>query len=193
MKLVLATNNLHKLKEVQETLDSRIQLLSLADINFSGDIPEEQDTLEGNASQKSMYIFTKFGVNCFSDDTGLEVEALDGRPGVYSARYAGENCSFLDNMNKLLSELEGSTNRKARFRTVISLIIDGQEEQFEGSVEGTITESMAGEEGFGYDAIFKPEGLNQTFAEMPLSKKNRISHRARAVSKLSEYLNNLLS
>ena len=192
MKLVLATNNAHKLKEVKDILDSRIELLSLADINVSEDIPEEQETLEGNASQKSNYIFNKFGVNCFSDDTGLEVAALDRRPGVYSARYAGEDCSFIDNMNKLLAELEGQENRNARFRTVISLIIDGQERQFEGVVDGVITDHMSGEEGFGYDAIFRPDGYEQTFAEMPLAEKNEISHRARAVAKLSEYLHNLI-
>lgn len=193
MKLVLATNNLHKLKEVQQILDDRIELLSLSDVKFEGEIPEEQDTLEGNASQKSNYIFSKLNVNCFSDDTGLEVNALNGRPGVYSARYAGEECNFMDNMNKLLSELKGLDNRKARFRTVISLIIDGQEMQFEGVVNGSITKEMRGAEGFGYDAIFQPEGYDLTFAEMPLSEKNQISHRARAVSKLSIYLNSLLA
>ncbi|MBL4753385.1 MAG: RdgB/HAM1 family non-canonical purine NTP pyrophosphatase [Flavobacteriales bacterium] len=189
MKLILATNNRHKLKEVSLVLTKNIELLSLADINFSGEIPEDQDTLEGNASQKSHYIFDKFGRDCFADDTGLEIEALDGKPGVYSARYAGEGCSFVDNMEKVLQEMVGLENRSARFRTVISLIIDGKEMQFEGTVEGEMLAQMAGDEGFGYDAIFRPKGYDQSFAEMPLSEKNTISHRARAVAKLSEYLN----
>ena len=188
MKLILSTNNLHKLREVREIIGPQVELLSLSDIGFSGDIPEDQNTLEGNASQKAHYIYNKFKENCFADDTGLEVDALGGRPGVYSARYAGEDCSDLDNMEKLLGELDGLSNRRARFRTVISLIIDGEEQQFEGVVEGKITEKMMGSNGFGYDAIFKPEGYDQTFAEMPLSEKNAISHRARAVAKLSEYL-----
>ena len=188
MKLILSTNNLHKLRGVREIIGPQVELLSLSDIGFSGDIPEDQDTLEGNASRKSHYIYDKFKENCFADDTGLEVDALGGRPGVYSARYAGEECSDLDNMEKLLGELDGLSNRRARFRTVISLIIDGEETQFEGVVEGEITENMMGSEGFGYDAIFKPEGYDQTFAEMPLAEKNAISHRARAVAKLSGYL-----
>ena len=188
MKLILSTNNLHKLREVREIIGPQVELLSLSDIGFSGDIPEDQDTLEGNASQKAHYIYNKFKENCFADDTGLEVDALGGRPGVYSARYAGEECSDLDNMEKLLGEMDGLSNRTARFRTVISLIIDGEEQQFEGVVEGKITEKMMGSNGFGYDAIFKPEGYDQTFGEMPLAEKNAISHRARAVAKLSEYL-----
>ena len=192
MKLVLATNNLHKLKEVRETIDSHIELLSLADIDFSEEIPEDQDTLEGNASQKSRHIYDRFKMNCFADDTGLEIDALEGRPGVYSARYAGENCSFLDNMEKVMGEMAGKSNKAARFRTVISLIIDGEEKQFEGVVEGEILEEMKGTDGFGYDAIFRPNGFDQTFAEMSLAEKNKISHRARAVSKLSEYLNTLI-
>ncbi len=188
MKLILSTNNLHKLREVREIIGPQVELLSLSDIGFSGDIPEDQDTLEGNASQKAHYIYDKFNENCFADDTGLEVDALGGRPGVYSARYAGEECSDLDNMEKLLGEMDGLSNRTARFRTVISLIIDGEEQQFEGVVEGKITEKMMGSNGFGYDAIFEPEGYDQTFAEMPLAEKNAISHRARAVAKLSEYL-----
>jgi len=192
MKLILSTNNLHKLREVREIITPQIELLSLSDIGFSGDIPEDHDTLEGNASQKSHYIYEKFKENCFADDTGLEVDALGGRPGVYSARYAGEHCSFLDNMEKLLEEMDGLSNRRARFRTVISLIVAGEETQFEGIVDGEITEKMMGADGFGYDAIFKPAGYDQTFAEMSMSEKNKISHRARAIAKLSEYLNSLV-
>ena len=193
MKLVLATNNLHKLREVQDILDAGIELLSLSDIDFVGEIPEDHDTLEGNASQKSHYIFDACGVDCFSDDTGLEIDALNGRPGVYSARYAGEKANFMDNMEKVLIEMKGVEDRAAKFRTVISLIIDGAERQFEGIVEGEILENMVGSQGFGYDAIFKPYGYDQSFAEMPLMKKNAISHRARAVAKLSEYLSQLLN
>jgi len=192
MKLVFATNNAHKLKEVRDILNSTIELLSLSDINFSGDIPEEQDTLEGNAFQKSHFIFDKFGVDCFADDTGLEIDTLDGRPGVFSARYAGEECSFLDNMEKVLVEMKSLENRAARFRTVISLILNGNEHQFEGIVEGEMLEEMVGSEGFGYDAIFKPEGYERSFAEMALSEKNAISHRGRAVAKLSDYLDQFL-
>ena len=191
MKLILSTNNLHKLREVREIITTQIELLSLSDIGFSGDIPEEKDTLEGNASQKSHYIFDKFKENCFADDTGLEVDALGGRPGVYSARYAGEHCSFLDNMEKLLEEMDGLSNRRARFRTVISLIVAGEETQFEGIVDGEITEKMMGSGGFGYDAVFKPEGYDQTFAEMSMSEKNKISHRARALDNLAELLREL--
>jgi len=191
MKLILSTNNLHKLREVREIITPQIELLSLSDIGFSGDIPEDHDTLEGNASQKSHYIYEKFKENCFADDTGLEVDALGGRPGVYSARYAGEHCSFLDNMEKLLEEMDGLSNRRARFRTVISLIVAGEETQFEGIVDGEITEKMMGSGGFGYDAVFKPEGYDQTFAEMSMSEKNKISHRARALDNLAELLREL--
>ena len=189
MQLVLATNNLHKLKEVSLILTDSVQLLSLADIDFDEEIPEDQDTLEGNASQKSHFIFDRYKMDCFADDTGLEIEGLDGRPGVYSARYAGEGCSFLDNMNKVLLEMKGLSNRNSRFRTVISLIIEGEEYQFEGVVNGHILEEMVGDEGFGYDAIFQPQGFKESFAEMSLAKKNEISHRALAVDKLSDFLN----
>jgi len=191
MKLILSTNNLHKLREVREIITPQIELLSLSGIGFSGDIPEDHDTLEGNASQKSHYIYEKFKENCFADDTGLEVDALGGRPGVYSARYAGEHCSFLDNMEKLLEEMDGLSNRRAIFRTVISLIVAGEETQFEGIVDGEITEKMMGADGFGYDAIFKPAGYDQTFAEMSMSEKNKISHRARALDNLAELLREL--
>jgi len=188
MKLILSTNNLHKLREVREIITPQIELLSLSDIGFSGDIPEDHDTLEGNASQKSHYIYEKFKENCFADDTGLEVDALGGRPGVYSARYAGEHCSFLDNMEKLLEEMDGLSNRRAIFRTVISLIVAGEETQFEGIVDGEITEKMMGADGFGYDAIFKPAGYDQTFAEMSMAEKNKISHRAMAMENLAGFL-----
>jgi len=188
MKLVFATNNPHKLKEIQPLLGEQINLVSLNDIGHSNDLPEEQETLEGNACQKAKYVYDHYGLNCFADDTGLEVEALNGMPGVYSARYAGDDKNPLANINKLLKELNGATNRKARFRTVISLIIDGREKRFDGIVNGEIIDYMRGSEGFGYDPIFKPEGYNITFAEMPLDEKNKISHRSRAINKLAEYL-----
>ena len=193
MQFVVATNNLHKLEEVRDIIDSKIELLSLADINCNEEIPEDQETLEGNASQKAHFIFEKYGVACFSDDTGLEIDALDGKPGVYSARYAGEGCNFMDNMEKVLAEMEDKNNRRAKFRTIISLIIEGEERQFEGVVEGAILNKMMGTQGFGYDAIFKPDNYDQSFAEMSSSEKNKISHRAQAVAKLSEYLNKLVS
>ena len=186
--MVFATNNLHKLSEVQELIGESFSIKSLKDIEFSEEIPEDHNTIEENATQKAFYIYDRFKLNCFADDTGLEIESLEGRPGVYSARYAGPDCSFDDNMDKVLQEMRGHTNRAARFRTVISLVIDGKERKFEGVVEGEITEKIAGTKGFGYDAIFKPQGYDQTFAEMPLSEKNTISHRARAVAKLSGYL-----
>ena len=192
MKLVFATNNLHKLNEIRNIISKDIELASLSDINCTDDIPETGDTLEENASQKSFYIYKKFGIDCFADDTGLEIEALDNRPGVYSARYAGEGCNFEDNMNKVLLELQGLENRKACFRTVISLIISGKEIQFEGRVNGTILKEKQGQQGFGYDPIFKPDGYEQTFAEISLSLKNRISHRGRAVVKLMKYLDEVV-
>jgi len=191
MKIVFATNNKNKLKEVQNILEKDIQLVSLSELGCTEDIPEEQDTLEGNASQKAWYIYNKYGKNCFADDTGLEVESLNNEPGVYSARYAGENNSSEDNMNKLLLKLEGNDNRKAQFRTVISLIIDGEETIFEGHVEGDILNKKQGTKGFGYDPIFKPKGYKTSFAEMSMSEKNIISHRGRATAKLVEYLNKL--
>ncbi len=188
MKLVFATNNLHKLEELQAIIGDRIKLLSLKDIGCSEEIPEEEPTLEGNAKQKSTYVFEKYGYNCFADDTGLEIEALNGEPGVYSARYAGEEKSAEANMNKVLEKLSNANNRNARFRTVISLIINGTENQFEGVVEGKITTDKKGDSGFGYDPIFKPNGFETTFAEMNLADKNKISHRGRAVEKLVKYL-----
>ena len=191
MELVFATNNQHKLKELQSILGEKIHLLSLNDIGCQEEIPEEQLTLEGNARQKSMYIFEKFGHSCFADDTGLEIDALNGEPGVYSARYAGEEKNSEANMNKVLKKLTNETNRKARFRTVISLIINGAEKQFEGIVDGKILYGKKGGAGFGYDPIFQPDGFSLTFAEMKLEEKNKISHRGRAVEKLVKYLQSL--
>jgi XTP/dITP diphosphohydrolase len=191
MKLVIATNNQHKLKEIAELIPESIQLMTLSEIGCHEEIPETADTIEGNASQKSFYIFNKFQLDCFADDTGLEVEALDGRPGVYSARYAGKDCNFDDNMNKVLVEMQGVQNRKARFRTVISLVISGIEKQFEGIVDGQILTEKHGTEGFGYDPIFLPDGFDITFAEMSFELKNSISHRGRAVQKICEYLKKL--
>lgn len=187
-KLVFATNNAHKLEEIRQILGDDFDILSLKDIHFFDEIPEERDTLEGNASQKAFHIYDRFHINCFADDTGLEIEALDGRPGVYSARYAGPGCSFEDNMNKVLREMEGQSKRKACFRTVISLIVDGKEVQFEGRVDGHISTERKGSQGFGYDPIFVPEGYEQSFAEMDAATKNAISHRGRAVQKLVKYL-----
>lgn len=191
MELVFATNNQHKLEELQALLGSKIRLLSLNDIGCTEEIPEEQPTLEGNASQKAFYVFNKFGYNCFADDTGLEIEALNGEPGVYSARFAGEGKDPQANMEKVLLLLEKIKNRKARFRTVISLVIDGAEAQFEGIVEGEILTAKQGDKGFGYDPLFMPAGFRKTFAEMDMSEKNGISHRGRAVEKLVQYLNSI--
>lgn len=191
MELVFATNNKHKLEELQAILGDKIKLLSLKDIKCFEDIPEEQPTLEGNAKQKSTYVFEKYGYNCFADDTGLEIETLNGEPGVYSARYAGEEKSAEANMEKVLNKLAKINNRKARFRTVISLIINGEEKQFEGIVDGEIIKVKRGGSGFGYDPIFQPNGFKETFAEMNLADKNKISHRGRAVQKLVQYLQTL--
>ena len=188
-KLVFATNNAHKLKEIRAILGNSIEILSLADIHCHADIPETADTLEGNARQKSRYVYEHYGLDCFADDTGLEVEALDGAPGVYSARYAGgQGHDSQANMNKLLKEMEEKNNRKAQFRTIISLIEKGEERQFEGIVKGQITKEKRGESGFGYDPIFQPDGYDTTFAELGSDIKNRISHRARAVTALCDYL-----
>jgi len=191
MELVFATNNAHKIKELQAIMGNRIQLLSLKDIGCNEEIPEEQATLEGNASQKAFFIYNKYGYNCFADDTGLEIDALNGEPGVYSARYAGEEKSAEANMDKVLAGLLKIKNRNARFRTVISLVIDGTETQFEGVVDGKILNEKRGKSGFGYDPIFQPTGFSETFAEMKLTDKNKISHRGRAVEKLIQYLKTL--
>ena len=187
-KMVVATNNAHKLKEIAAILGQEIELLSLKDIQCFADIPETADTLEGNARQKAMYIYENYGMDCFADDTGLEVEALGGAPGVFSARYAGEGHDSEDNMQKLLKELAGKENRKAQFRTVICLIRNGKEHLFEGIVKGEIIQEKRGGEGFGYDPIFVPEGYDLTFAELGDDVKNTISHRARAVEKLCQFL-----
>ncbi len=198
MKIVFATNNKHKLEEIRSILGSRVEVLSLADINCYDDIPETGTTLEANAMQKAEYIANKFGMSVFADDTSLEVDALNGAPGVYSARYAGGDGHDSEaNMTKLLAELGENNNRNARFRTVIALIItddNGKQttvEQFEGIVNGTIIRERRGGEGFGYDPIFQPEGYNETFAELGNDIKNTISHRARAVAKLADYLSNI--
>jgi len=190
-KLVFATNNDHKLRELKQILSSEFELLSLNEIGCTDDIPETGTTLEANAAQKSFYIWNKYGVNCFADDTGLEIEALGNEPGVYSARYAGEGRNASDNMLKVLEKMENVSNRNARFRCVISLIIDGEEKQFEGIVEGKILTEKHGVAGFGYDPIFMAHGFNQSFAEMSADDKNQISHRGRAVMKLVEYLKNM--
>jgi XTP/dITP diphosphohydrolase len=190
MELVFATNNKHKLEELQALLGEHFKLLSLKEIGCNEEIPEEQPTLEGNARQKSYYVFDKYGFNCFADDTGLEIESLNGEPGVFSARYAGREKNAEANMQKVLHKLSKIKNRNARFRTVISLVINGNEKQFEGIVDGEIIGKKKGTAGFGYDPIFRPNGFNATFAEMDLAEKNKISHRGRAVQKLVEYLKN---
>ncbi len=189
MKLVFATNNRHKLDEIRDILGDKVKILSLKDIGCFDDIPETADTLEGNALIKARYIYEKFGVDCFADDTGLEVEALGGEPGVYSARYAGEECDSEANMQKLLQNLTGKNNRNAQFRTVIALIINGEENIFNGIVKGRISETKLGNSGFGYDPIFIPEGFSESFAQMTGSMKNSISHRYRATEELNNYLN----
>ena len=189
-KLVFATNNAHKLEEVAAILGDKVELLSLNDIDCHTDIPETAETLEGNALLKSSFIYRNYQLDCFADDTGLEVEALNGAPGVYSARYAeGEGHDAQANMRKLLHELEGKENRKAQFRTAISLILDGEEHLFEGIVGGVLLTVPRGTNGFGYDPIFVPDGYAETFAEMSDEAKNAISHRGRAVAKLAAFLN----
>ena len=187
MKLVFATNNKHKLNELKNLLDGSFDLMTLNEIGCFEEIEETATTLEGNAKIKTDHVKQNYGFDCFADDTGLEVEALNGEPGVYSARYAGENASFDDNVQKMLKAMHGLENRKARFRSVISLILNGKQLFFEGVCEGQIEESCVGEKGFGYDPIFKPMGYNQTFAEMDIETKGRISHRGLAVKKLVKY------
>ena len=187
-KLVFATNNEHKLRELREILNGEFELLSLKDIGCNEEIPETGTTLEVNASQKSHYIWEKYGIDAFADDTGLEIESLNNEPGVYSARYAGEARSAEDNMQKVLDKMKNTSNRKARFRCVFSLIMNGKETQFEGNVDGVILYEKEGEKGFGYDPIFLPEGFNHSFASLSPAEKNSISHRGRAVQKLVEYL-----
>ncbi|MFG6686156.1 non-canonical purine NTP diphosphatase [Mariniflexile sp. HNIBRBA6329] len=189
MQLVFATNNLNKLKEVQALIPNHIKLLSLKDIECFEDIPETQNSIEGNAVQKATYIKEKYGYDCFADDTGLEVESLNGEPGVFSARYAGEQRNDNDNMNKLLESLKSSPNRNAQFKTVIALQLNNKQHIFTGICKGEITKAKQGEHGFGYDPIFKPQGHEKTFAEMDLSLKNSIGHRGKAVLQLVAFLN----
>lgn len=191
MQIVFATNNRHKLEEVSAILGPGWELLTPVSLGIAEDIPETQDTLEGNALQKARYIFERTGLDCFADDTGLEVTALRGAPGVRSARYAGDRHDFDDNNRLLLRNLEGVKDRSARFRTVIALILGGREHLFEGVVEGRIIDEYRGTEGFGYDPVFIPGGSEVTFAEMSPEQKNAISHRGRAVRKLAEFLNKL--
>jgi len=190
MQLVFATNNHNKLKEVQALIPKHIKLLSLKDIGCIEDIPETKDTIEGNAIQKAQYIKEHYNHDCFADDTGLEVTILNGEPGVYSARYAGEQRNANDNMNKLLKELNNKNNRDAQFKTVIALYINNELQTFTGICKGEITKIKQGEKGFGYDPIFKPNGYEKTFSEMELSTKNTIGHRGKATIKLIDYLNN---
>lgn len=191
MDIVFATHNRHKSEEACQILGPRWTLRNLHDLGQTEEIPETADTLQGNALQKAQFVYDKYNLSCFADDTGLEVEALNGAPGVYSARYAGEHCSFADNVNKLLHEMQGKTNRRACFKTVVALILDGEAHFFEGRVDGTIIESPRGGEGFGYDPVFVPDGFSETFAEMSAEQKNKISHRGRAMAKLIEFLQNI--
>lgn len=190
-ELVFATNNQHKLKEIEEILGSQYHIMSLKELGCNEDIPETSDTLEGNARQKARYIYNKFNKNCFADDTGLEITALNGRPGVYSARYGGSGRDPKENMKKVLREMDGITKREARFRTIICLIIDDKEMLFEGVVNGCIRTTESGDEGFGYDPIFEPQGYSITFAQMDMEEKNKISHRGKAMAYLIDYLKTL--
>lgn len=187
-ELVFATNNAHKLAEVKAILEPEFRIISLNELNCYDDIPETSDTLEGNALIKASYIYEKYNLNCFADDTGLEIESLNGEPGVYSARYAGDNHDAWKNMQKVLSRMEGIENRNARFRTVIALIINGNIRFFEGKIQGKIAKTVSGTAGFGYDPIFVPEGYDLSFAQLSINEKNTISHRALAINKLSEHL-----
>lgn len=187
-EIIFASGNPNKIKEVQAMLGEKYLVRGLKELGIEEDIPETAATIEGNASIKSHYLFDRLGCDCFSDDTGLEVEALGGEPGVYSARYAGEGKDAEDNMKLLLHKMEGLSNRRAKFRTVVSLIESGTEHLFEGEVKGTIRETKSGDEGFGYDPVFEPEGYSITFAEMLPEEKNKLSHRAKAIAKLVNYL-----
>ena len=187
MEIVFATHNLHKTEEVRAILGPGYHILNLPELGCP-DIPETADTLRGNALQKAQYVVEHYHRNCFADDTGLEIEALDNRPGVYSARYAGEGCSYQDNVLKVLEEMRGISNRKACFKTVVALILDGETHLFEGRVDGVILTEQRGTDGFGYDPIFLPDGFDQTFAEMDAATKNSISHRGQAMRKLAAFL-----
>lgn len=188
MKLIFATHNSNKAFEIQKLLPEHFQILTLNDIDFQEEIPENEPTIEANSAFKAQFIFNKFNLNCFADDTGLEIEALNGKPGVHSARYAGEERNSDANINLVLEELKGVENRNARFKTVITLIIHGEQYQFEGIVDGTIIKEKRGSNGFGYDPIFIPEDESKTFAEMNLNEKNKFSHRARAFEKMIAFL-----
>jgi len=187
-EIVFATNNAHKLEEVRDKLSSKFNILSLKDINCFDDIPETANTFDGNAEQKALWVLQKYGYDCFADDSGIEVEALDNRPGVFSARYAGEDCSFDDNNRKLLTELKDKANKNAKFSTTICLKLNGETNFFVGEVMGEIVDEYVGDKGFGYDPIFKPKGYDKTFAQMTLEEKNIISHRALAVDKMLIFL-----
>jgi XTP/dITP diphosphohydrolase len=187
-KLVFATNNSHKLDEIRHLLDSVCNICSLAELNFAEDIPENQTTLEGNALEKARFVYEKFGLSCFADDTGLEIDALGGEPGVFSARYAGEEKNSLKNIEKVLARMHDIDNRSARFRCVIALIIDGNEHIFEGIINGEILRLPVGDFGFGYDSVFKADGYDVSFAQMTLAEKSKISHRGRAMEKLTNFL-----
>ena len=189
MKLVFASNNVNKIREIQSILNGSIQLLSLEDIGCHEEIPETADTIEGNAILKANYVTEKYGYDCFADDTGLEVKALNGEPGVYSARYAGEQKNADDNMNKLLDALKNEDDRSAQFKTVIALNLNGAQHLFTGLAKGTITLNKTGNHGFGYDPIFQPVNYNETFAELSADVKNKISHRAKATEQLIDFLN----
>jgi len=191
MKIVFATNNLNKLKEIKQILPVSIELLSLKDIGFEGEIPEDYETLEENAFQKAQYIFDRYKISCFADDTGLEVESLNGAPGVYSARYAGEDCVAENNMRKLLSEMQGKANRRAAFKTVVAFVTDTEKRAFEGVATGEILVEKHGDKGFGYDPIFKPGGYDVSYAEMSSLEKNKISHRGKAVRKFTDYISSM--
>ena len=188
MKLVFATNNPNKLSEIRSLVPDGIEILSLKDINCNEELPETNPTLEENALQKAKYVNTHYGFNCFADDTGLEIDMLGGAPGVYSSRYAGEDCKAEDNMRKVLAKLKNESDRTAKFRTVIALIVDGEVTLFEGECKGRITKTKSGIEGFGYDPIFTPDGYEITFAEMNKVEKGAISHRGKAVEKLVSFL-----
>lgn len=188
MKIVFATNNPNKLAEIRQLVPEGIQILSLKDINCLEELPETSDTLEDNSAQKAFYVFDNYGHNCFADDTGLEIDVLDGRPGVYSARYAGPECKAEENIQKILEEMEGEGDRDASFRTIISLVIDEKEFQFEGEVQGQIIPEKWGKKGFGYDPIFLADGHEKSFAQMSIEEKGNISHRGIAVKKLIQFL-----
>ena len=192
MKLIFATQNKHKIEEIKPGLNPEVELIDLSDMGFKGEVPETSDTLEGNALEKANFVFNKYSMNTLSDDTGLEVESLNGEPGIFSARYAGDSKNSEENIEKLLDKLKGISNRKARFRTVIALILNNKEYLFEGIAEGEIVENRSGNMGFGYDPVFQPLGYDKTFAEMTLQEKNEISHRARALKKLTDFLNRLI-